>query len=322
MSDVPTPFLVAAVQAAPIFLDREATIEKACDLITEAATGGARIVVFPEAFVPAYPDWVWALPGGKRALHDELYSELVASSVTIPDRATEKLADAAKKTKVYVAIGVNERNTEGSGASLYNTILYLGPTGEVLGRHRKLIPTGGERLVWAPGDGSTLVAFDTPYGKLGGLVCWENYMPLARSVLYAWGTQIYVALTWDQSETWLNAMRHIGHEGGMYVISCCTALPMDAIPDEYEFKKFYPEGREWVNRGNSCIVGPRGELLAGPVEAKEEILYAEVDLSRVLAAKRMFDVAGHYSRPDVFDLTLNRRANRPLNVRDPKEDQT
>ncbi len=178
-----------------------------------------------------------------------------------------------------------------------------------MGVHRKLVPTAAERLVWTPGDGSTLEVYDTPYGKLGGLICWENYMPLARYAMYAWGTQIYVAATWDSSDSWVATLRHIAKEGRLYVIGCCIAMRRDEIPDSYGFKSLYPPNGEWVNVGNSAIAGPGGDLLAGPVAEKEEILYAEIDASRQLGSRYWLDAAGHYARPDVFQLTVNRRAN-------------
>jgi nitrilase len=229
--------------------------------------------------------------------------------VTIPDETTALLGRAAKQSKIHVVIGVNERNAEASDASLYNTLLFIDDQGNIMGKHRKLVPTGGERLVWAQGDGSTLNVFDTSLGKLGGLICWENYMPLARNAMYAWGTQIYVAPTWDSSDGWLLSLRHIAREGGMFVIGCCTAMQVSDIPDRYEFRDLYPKGREWVNRGNTCIINPRGEFIAGPVAMKKEILYAEIDLRLIPASKRMFDVAGHYARPDVFKFAVDRESN-------------
>ncbi len=313
-------FTVAAVQAAPVFLDRQATLEKACALIARAGREGARLVVFPEAFIPAYPDWVWTVPGGRRSLLDELYATLVENSVAIPDAATRRLGQAAKQAGAYVVMGVNERNQEASRASLYNALLYLDPAGEILGKHRKLIPTSGERTVWAQGDGSTLEAYDTPLGTVGGLICWENYMPLARQAMYAWGTQVYVAPTWDQSDVWLASMQHIAKEGGMYVIGVCQALHLDDIPDRFAFKEFYREGTGWINRGHTCIINPRGEIIAGPVDEREDILYAEVDLRRITAAKRMFDVAGHYARPDVFGFTVNSDPRPILRLTRPETD--
>jgi nitrilase len=306
MTAPPSPFTVAAVNDCPVFLNRDESILKARTLIGEAAKAGARLVVFPEAFVPAYPDWVWLVPNSRRAILDDLYRELLENALTIPDESTAALCEAAASNCIHVAIGVNERNAEASGSSLFNTLLYISDQGEVLGAHRKLMPTGGERTVWAQGDGRTLLAFDTSIGKLGGLLCWENYMPLARQAMYDLGVQIYVAPTWDSSEPWLLAMRHIAREGGMYVINCCQHLRLDEIPDRYEFKRLYPEGREWVNPGNSCIVDPTGKVLAGPAKGTHEILYAEVDPTLIPAAKRMFDAAGHYSRPDVFRFEIRR----------------
>ena len=309
MSTTTSTFKVAVAQVAPVFLDAKATVSKACDLIGEAAGAGASLVLFPEAFIPGYPDWVWVVPNSKKATIDALYRELFENAVTIPDDSTERLCGAAAKAKIHVAIGVSERNAEASNASLYNTLLYIDDSGNVMGKHRKLMPTGGERLMWAMGDGSTLGAFDTPLGRLGGLICWENYMPLARHAMYAWGTQVHLAPTWDSSEAWLMSMRHVAREGGMFVLGCCQALRMDDIPDRLEFKALYPEGREWVNKGNSCIINPKGEFIAGPVAEKEEVLYADIDLGMIPAAKWLFDAAGHYARPDVFKFAVNDEPN-------------
>lgn len=299
-------FTVAAAQAAPVFLNKKQTVEKACDLIAEADRSGAKVVVFPEAFISGYPDWIWIVPNSRAAILNELYAELVNNAVEIPDESTQKLCRAAKQAKIHVVMGLHERNTEASNSSLFNTLLFINSDGNIMGKHRKLMPTGGERLIWAQGDGSTLQVFDTPFGKLGGLICWENYMPLARNAMYVGGTQILAAPTWDKSENWLLSLRHIAREGGMFVISCCMALQMQDIPDKYEFKKEYPEGREWINSGNSCIINPKGEVIAGPVENKEEIVLAEIDLNLITESKRMFDVAGHYSRPDVFKFKVKR----------------
>jgi len=202
---------------------------------------------------------------------------------------------------------MHERNSESSGASLFNSLLFINDQGEIMGSHRKLIPTGGERLVWAQGKGDTLRSYDTSAGKLAGLICWENYMPLARTAIYESGAQVLASPTWDKSTNWLQSMQHIAREGGLFVFSTCMALRMDDIPDEYEFKKLYPEEREWINTGNSCIIAPNGKLLAGPLEAKEGILYADIDLQQIIAAKRMFDVAGHYARPDLFHFSIKNR---------------
>lgn len=302
-------FIVAAAQATSIFLNREATLDKACDLIAEAGQHGARLIVFPEAFLPAYPDWVWLVSGGQQELLNPLYSELVENAVTIPGDATERLCQAARKARINVAMGLSERNREASNASLYNSLLYIDDSGNILGKHRKLVPTSSERTVWAQGDGSTLDAYETSAGIVSGLVCWENYMPLARHAVYAWGTQVYVAPTWDRGDLWVATLRHIAKEGGLFVIGCCMPLHIDDIPDRFEFKKLYSEGTQWINSGHSCIVNPHGEVIAGPAVEKEEILYAEIDLRQVTAAKRMLDVVGHYARPDVFKVIVNRDPN-------------
>jgi nitrilase len=302
-------FKVAAVQASPVFLNRNATIKKACNLIKKAGENRAKIIVFPEAFIPCYPDWIWVVPPGKGKMHGELYAELLENAITIPDKNTDLLCKAAKQAKAYVVIGINERNAEASNATMYNTILYIDANGNILGKHRKLVPTGGERLVWAQGDGSTLSTFDTPFGKLGGLICWENYMPLARYAMYAWGTQIYVAPTWDSGDSWLSTLKHIAKEGGIFVIGCCIAMQKENIPDKYEFKKLYAPDKEWINKGDSVIIDPNGKILSGPLNSKEGILFAEIDTTSMWAPKWILDTAGHYSRPDVFQLTINTAPN-------------
>ena len=305
-------FIVAAVQATPVFLDLEATLEKACHLIALAGQNGARLVVFPEAFLPTYPEWVWVVPGGQSGLLDDLYADLVQNAVTVPSSATEALCRAAEQTGTYVVMGMNERDPGANHTSLYNTLLYIDATGQVMGKHRKLVPTAGERTVWARGDGSTLDVYETELGRLSGLICWENYMPLARQALYSQGTQIYVAPTWDRGDTWLATLRHIAKEGGVYVIGVCMALHLRDIPDRFEFRQLYQPETEWINTGESCIIDPTGKVIAGPVSAKEDILYAEVDPRRLLSAKRMLDVAGHYARADVFTLTVNHQEQTTL----------
>jgi len=307
---------VAAAQASPVFLNKIKTVDKACNIIKQAGANKAKLVVFPEAFVAAYPDWIWLLPNSKSNELNQLYIELVKNAITIPDDCTKKLCQAAKEAGVFVVIGVNELNDEASNNSLYNTILFIDDNGKILGKHRKLIPTGGERLIWSQGDGSTINVFDTSIGKLSGLICWENFMPLARHALYAMGTQIYSAPTWDKSANWITSMQHIAREGGVFVISCCMVLKKDEIPEEYDLKKLYPLDREWINTGNSCIINPKGEIIAGPVEAREEILYADLDLRKITSAKRIFDAAGHYARPDVFKFTLNKKTNNNIDITD------
>jgi nitrilase len=295
---------IAAAQLSPVFLNKEKTIEKACDAILEASNNGAKVIVFPEAFISGYPDWIWLVPNSKGAELNELYVKLVENAVSVPDNSTNKLCEAAKKGKISVVIGMHERNTETSGTSLFNSLLFINNDGEIAGKHRKLIPTGGERLIWSQGDGSTFKSYDTASGKIAGLICWENYMPLARNAVYETGAQILAAPTWDKSSNWLQSMQHVAREGGLFVVSTCMALHIDDIPDDYTFKHLYPEGREWINTGNSCIIDPKGQVIAGPLEAQEGIIYADIDLNTIIEAKRMFDAVGHYSRPDVFNFSV------------------
>lgn len=295
---------VASAQLTPVFLDKEKTVEKACNAIIEAGAKDAKLIVFPEAFIAGYPDWVWLIPNSKGAALNELYVKLVDNAVSVPEEATNKFCLAAKQAGINVVMGMHERNTETSGTSLFNSLLFINDEGKIIGKHRKLIPTGGERLIWAQGDGSTLKSYDTSAGKLAGLICWENYMPLARNAIYASGAQILAAPTWDKSPNWLQSMQHNAREGGLFIVSTCMAIRLEDIPNEYNFKGLYPEGREWINTGNSCIINPKGQVIAGPLQAEEGILYADIDMDMITEAKRMFDVVGHYSRPDVFNFSI------------------
>ncbi|GAA4279752.1 carbon-nitrogen hydrolase family protein [Gaetbulibacter aestuarii] len=304
---MPKSLKVAAAQLAPVFLNKEKTVEKACAAIAEASQQGAKLIVFPEAFISGYPDWIWLIPNSKGAELNELYLKLVENAVSVTDDSTRKLCETAKKAKINVVMGMHERNSETSNTSLFNSLLFINDEGIILGKHRKLIPTGGERLIWSQGDGSTLKTYDTSVGKLGGLICWENFMPLARNAIYELGAQILVSPTWDKSPNWILSMQHIAREGGVFVISCCMALKIDDIPDTFDFKTLYPKDRTWINSGNSMIVAPNGKVLSGPLEAEEGILYADIDLDDIIRAKRMFDVVGHYARPDVFDFNFKSR---------------
>jgi nitrilase len=314
-------FRIAAVQASSVFLNRNATIEKACGLIEEAAKAGATLAAFPEAFVSGYPLWVWFIPSGEAHSLRYLFTELFQSAVSIPDPAVSRLAEAAGDCKITVAIGVNEKNSEASNSTLYNTLLYLGSDGSILGKHRKLIPTAGERLVWGQGPEADLEVFRLPFGRLSGLICWENYMPLARYMLSAAGQQIHVAPTWDRGEPWVSTMRHIGKESRCFVLGVCQALHMDDIPDALDFKSRYlSEIEGWINPGLSLIVDPDGKVVAGPLEGEEGILYAEVKSHELVGPRWQLDVAGHYARPDIFELRVHRGARRFLVDEERSED--
>jgi nitrilase len=305
------PFVVAAAQAAPVFLDREATVALACERIAEAARRGARLVVLPEAFVPTYPLWVWHVPAADSATLRELHAQMLDQAVTVPGPACERLAEAARTAGVAVAIGVNERNHEASGGTLYNTLLLFDAQGRLVARHRKLVPTAGERLVHGQGDGSALAVHDLGMARVSGLICWENYMPLARYALYAWGTELHLAPTWDRGEPWLSTLRHIAKEGRVYVVGVCSAMRRGDVPDRFAWKARYLPPQPWLNPGDSAIVDPDGKLLAGPAHEEDTILYAEVDPRRALGARVQLDVAGHYARPDLFELRVHQRP-RPL----------
>lgn len=310
MQTFEAPFVVAAVQAAPVMLDRDATIDKACELILEAGRRGARLIAFPEAFVPCYPEWVWKIPARETGTLNELYAEFLANAVTVPGDALDKVCRSARRAKTYVVLGVSERNIEASGATLYSTLVFIDAQGQILGKHRKLIPTGGERLVWSQGDGSTLKVYSTPFGKLGGLAGWENYMPLALYTMHASGVQIHVAATWACAEPWHSTLRHLAKQGGMFVLSPCGVFAQTDIPDRHPLKqKFLNEMDGWINVGGSAIVNPNGEFVAGPVSEKQEILYAEIEPGQLRGPKWLLDVAGNYARPDVFQLTVNRQAH-------------
>jgi nitrilase len=291
---------VAAVQGTPVFCDRDATIEKVGRLTKEAAGQGATLVAFPEAFVPTYPDWVWRTTPWADA---EWYARWADQAVDVPGPACDALGAIAADAEVYLAIPVNER----AGGTIYNTILYFAPDGALRAKHRKLMPTGGERLAWGQGDGSTLAAIDTPFGRVGGLICWENYMPLARAAMYEQGIDILLAPTWDNSDVWVASMRHIAKEGRCYVLGITSCLRATDVPMSFPGRdEIYGGEDDWMSRGNTVIVDPYGHILAGPITEIEGILYADVDTDTIRRSRRQFDVTGHYARPDVFDLRVNR----------------
>lgn len=302
--------LVAAVQATPVFLDRQATVEKACRLIVEAGSNGAGLTVLPEAFVPTYPDWVWRVPPWKNG--SVLFRLLLENSVEVPSSATDALGDAARQARVYACVGVNECD----GSTLYNTLLYFGPDGSIIGKHRKLMPTGAERLVWGMGDGSTLQVVETPFGRVGGLICWEQYMPLARYAMYAQGIDILLAPTWDNSDMWVCTLRHNAKEGRCYVVGVGSVLNGSHVPAAIPCREeLYTDEDDWMCRGYSAIVGPDGTLLAGPLLDKEGILYATLDAAQARACRHEFDPVGHYCRPDIFQLQVDVGAKTPVRFR-------
>ena len=285
---------VAAVQACPVILDSEATVDKALSLLHQAADKGAQLAVFPETFVSVYPSGAWGHQAAKFGGFDEMWERLWASSLEVPGPAVDKLVAACAERGIYCAIGINERELERPG-SLYNSLLLLGPEG-VLIKHRKLVPTMHERLFHGPGDGTDLDVVETPLGRIGGLICWENRMPLARYELYTQGVQIWLAPTADDSEGWLASMRHIAIESGAFVISVPQYIERSAFPDDFPVP--LPDDAIF-GRGGAAIIEPRGgEVVAGPLYDEEGIVIAEIDLKVGMHAKRWFDVVGHYKRID------------------------
>ena len=285
---------VAAVQACPVILDAEATVDKAVGLLQQAADKGVQLAVFPETFVSVYPSGAWGHQAAQFGGFDEMWERLWASSIEVPGPAIDKLVAACAELEIYCAIGINEREIERPG-SLYNSLVLLGPGG-VLTKHRKLVPTMHERLFHGAGDGTDLDVVETELGKIGGLICWENRMPLARYELYMKGVQIWVAPTADDSEGWLASMRHIAIESGAFVISVPQYIERSAFPDDFPVP--LPDD-EVFGRGGAAIIEPRGgEVIAGPLYDEEGIVTADIDLKVGLRAKRWFDVVGHYKRID------------------------
>ena len=299
---------VAVVQAAPVAFDCERTLERAARLVTEAAAAGARLVVFPEAFVPGYPKGAdfGARVGSRTPEGREWFRRYHASAIDVPGSATERLGKIAREHGVFLVIGVIER----SGGTLYCTALFVGPDGTLLGKHRKLMPTAMERLIWGFGDGSTLPVIDTPLGRIGAVICWENYMPQLRLAMYGRGIQLYCAPTVDDRETWLPTMRHIALEGRCFVLSANQFARRSDYPADYPIAPTDPD--TVLIGGGSCIVDPAGRVLAGPARGDEAILTADLDLDEIARGTFDLDVVGHYARPDVFRLLVDDRPLAPV----------
>jgi nitrilase len=308
---------VAVVQDSPVVLNREATLEKVHSLTNRAAGEGVRLVVFPEAFVSAYlKGFDFGAKIGLRTVEGrENFRRYYESAVDVPGPACDALGKAARDGRVFLIIGVIERD----GGTLYCTVLFFSPDGGLMGKHRKLMPTGTERLVWGFGDGSTLPVFDTPLGKIGSVICWENYMPMLRMHMYGQGIQLYCAPTADSRDTWLPSMRHIALEGRCFVLSCCQYLTRADLPKGCA-ASVGDDPNTVLMRGGSCIIGPLGQILAGPNFEGPCILTADLDLDEIPRSKYGFDVVGHYSRPDVFRLHVNTHPNPPVLISSGEDD--
>ena len=314
MAEGPKTIRVAVVQAAPILFDKALTMEKACHLINTAGVKGSKLVLLPEAFIPAYPRGLsfGMVVGSRSAEGRTLWKRYWDNAIELPSHEVEVLGKAAKKAGVYLAIGVIERDGDFSRGTLYCTLLYFNPSGNLIGKHRKLKPTGTERLIWGEGDVSTMPVFSTEIGKIGGLICWENYMPLARMAMYAKGVEIYFAPTADPRDTWQSTMRHIACEGRCFVLGCNQFVTKEMYPSDLETLEELSDQPDVMCRGGSVIVSPFGDVMAGPLYGEEGILYADLDLSETIKAKVDFDVVGHYARPDIFRLYVNSEPQSPV----------
>ena len=305
---------LAIVQKAPVFLDKHKTIEVAVDTVEEAAKNGAELVVFTEAFIPGYPTWIWRLrPGGDWDVSEELHERLLNNSVTMESNDLAPLYAVAKKHNVTIVCGIEERDSQLSQSTLYNSVIIIGSDGTLLNKHRKLMPTNPERIVWGTGDASGLKVVDTPVGRVSTLLCWENYMPLARYAIYSQGVEIYIAPTYDSGDNWIGTLQHIAREGCCWVVGCGNLMKGSDIPEDFPDKaSLYPDADEWVNPGDSIVIAPGGEVVAGPMRKESGILYCDVDREKASIAKRALDVTGHYSRPDIFQLHVNTQPQSPV----------
>jgi nitrilase len=312
---------LAVVQQPPALLDKAGSVERLVKHAREAAIQGANIVVFPEAFIPGYPSWIWRLrPGGDMSLSDQLHASLLANAVSLQSTDLDPILTAAKEHRVHIVFGMTERDGEFSRGTIYNSVAVIGPEGTVLNRHRKLMPTNPERMVWGMGDASGLKVIGTPVGRIATLICWESYMPLARYALYADGVEIYINPTYDTGERCIATMQHIAREGGCWVVSSGVALHARDIPATLPGKAvLFPNADEWVNAGDSVVVAPGGKVVAGPLRNEYGMVYADIELERVGIARRSLDAAGHYARPDIFHLSVNRRPLKPVETQDPSE---
>ncbi len=300
--------MIAIIQRPPVLLDRAATLARALDSIGEAAAAGAELVVLPEQHIPGYPSWIWRLAAGRDgALMGQLHAQLLANAVDIARGDLEPLQEAARSHGLTIICGLNECEHARGGGTLYNSVVLIGTDGALLNRHRKLMPTNPERMVHGLGDAAGLRTVDTPVGRVGTLICWESYMPLARYSLYAEGVQVYVAPTYDSGEGWLATLRHVALEGRCWVLGSGTVLRGRDIPVALPGREqLFPEPDEWINDGDSVVIDPKGCIDAGPLHRESGILYAQIDSNQVAPARRALDVCGHYARPDIFELQVRR----------------
>jgi nitrilase len=298
------PVKVGCAQVEPVVLDREATLDKLEQVAAEAAQAGAELVVFPETFVPVYPSSIWAkaFAGWEASGAKATFARLAQQSIAVGSAAERRIGAAARELGIWIVTGVNEVDGARPG-TIYNALFFHSPDGELALHHRKLVPTNHERLLWGQGDGRGLEAVETGFGRVGGLICWENYMPLARVALYESGVEIYIASTADDGDAWQQTLVHIARESRAYVVAPSHFQRESSYPDDFPLAAEI-EGVGVIGRGGSAILAPDGSYLAGPLYDEEGILYAELDPARLLAERQRFDPVGHYSRPDVLQLTV------------------
>lgn len=303
---------VAAAQVSPVFLDRDKTIDKGIDVILEAGRNGAKLVAFPETWVPCYPMWIYGAAGWDDPVSKSVYRQLQENSVEVPSPATNRLCAAAKEAGVNVVMGINERDSQYSRGTLYNSLLYISSEGEILGVRRKLIPTHTERLLWGQGDGSDLQVFDTTAGRVGGTICWEHWMPLNRFAMHSLGEQIHVAAWPEVPDIHHLASRHYAFEGRCFVICVGSYLRLEDVPEDFPLRSILMEAGQFAEDpdellpGGSGVIGPDGQWIVGPIAGREEIIYADIDLSVIGEEQFAFDSVGHYNRPDVFQVTIDK----------------
>lgn len=302
---------VAVVQAGSVPFDTNACVDKAIHLMRRAAAGGARVIVFPEAFIPGYPKGMTfgCVLGARDADGRDEFRQYLDAAIDVPGPETRRLGEAAAATGAYVVIGVIEREI----GTCYCTALFFAPDGRLIGKHRKLMPTASERTIWGFGDGSTLTVVDSPYGRIGSVICWENYMPMLRMAMYSKNVALYCAPTADDRETWVPSMRHVALEGRCFVLTACQVLRRDDFPDSVRVV-LGDSPDAMLMRGGSAIISPSGNVVAGPCFEVETILTASLDLRDIRRGKFDFDVVGHYSRPDVFQLRVNEAPARPVTL--------
>ncbi|WP_409228426.1 carbon-nitrogen hydrolase family protein [Gudongella sp. SC589] len=299
---------VSIIQDSPVIFDLEKTMEKTIELTRKAASKGSKLIVFPESFIPCYPRGLTfgMVVGSRTKEAREDYRRYYENSVAVPGPEIDQLAELTKELGVYLSIGVTEKNGEGLDGTLHCTNLFFGPDG-YMGRHRKLKPTAAERVIWGEDDGSTITVLDTPYGKMGSLICWENYMPLARMAMYMKGVNLYIVPTADQREVYQATLRHIAFEGRCFVLMSNQYVERSMYPTDLKYYKDLEKEPEVMSRGGSCIINPYGEYVAGPLYDEPGILTAELDLDMIVESKLDWDPVGHYNRPEIFDLKINER---------------